>query len=128
MLLVSSQRRETKGNTDYFPVAQLNLLINQTLNIPRSSSIKDVKNLRKVKSIQIKHSRGISFKQFIQRVTGIQGVVIMWSCVCVSLCLTVCVCLFENHSTLQHKLLQPSSDQKEMENMADYVKPPVFAV
>lgn len=53
---------------------------------PRSSSIKDVKNLRKVKSVQIKHRRGISFKQFIQRVTGVLGVVIMWSCVCLSMC------------------------------------------
>lgn len=63
-------------------MAQLNLLINQTLNIPRSSSIKDVKNLRKVLSVQIKHSQGISFSQFIQRVTRTQGVVIMRSYVC----------------------------------------------
>lgn len=98
MLLVPLQRRETKSNTDYFPVAQLNLLINQTLNIPRSSSIKVVKNLRKVESIQIKHSRGICPKQFIQRVTGIQGVVIMWLC--------VCVCELEKSVCESEKLLQ----------------------
>lgn len=54
--------------TDDFPAAQLVLLINQTFNIPRSSSITDVKNVRKVKPVQIK------LKWFIQGVPGIQGV------------------------------------------------------
>lgn len=62
-LVSQEERRETKGNTDYFPVAHFSLLINQTSNIPRSSSIKNVKkNLREVPSVQPKHRRRISVK------------------------------------------------------------------
>lgn len=95
-LISQEERRETKGNTDYFPVAHFSLLINQTSNIPRSSSIKNVKkNLREVPSVQPKHRRRISVKH-------------NWNsrcpdpvCVCereserLSACLFVC----ESHST-----------------------------
>lgn len=53
--------------------------------------------------------------KFIQRVNGIQGVVIMWSCVCLS------VCVWKSVNALT-QLLQPSSEQKEVENTPDYVK------
>lgn len=94
--------------TDYFPVAQLNLLIKQTLNIPRSSSIKDVKNLRKVKFVQIKHGRRIS-PQTVHPESN-------WNPRC---CDHVVVCVSENHSTLSTQLLQLSSEQREVENTAD---------
>lgn len=63
--------------------AGLDPLIKRTLNIPTTVSNmwrKKKTNLRKVSLVQIKHRRGISFKRFIQRVTGIQDVRIV--CVC----------------------------------------------
>lgn len=122
-LVSQEERRETKGNTDYFPVAHFSLLINQTSNIPRSSSIKNVKkNLREVLSVQPKHHRRISVKH-------------NWNsrcpdpvCVCVSErvsdCLHVCLCA----KVIQQLLQLRAAEEKEMESTAACVQPQVSPV
>lgn len=100
-LVSQEERRETKGNTDYFPVAHFSLLINQTSNIPRSSSITNVKKKNPREKSRLSNQN--TAEESLLNITGIQGVLILYVCVWARESVCVCLCVKVIQQLLQQK-------------------------